>query len=213
MEKKSTVVRLFTRAFVCRSLNAIAFIALVSLLSYAQQYPTISGVVFDTSGATIQGANVELRINEHVSSTHTDDEGRFVIGLRSSEQSTTAVALVVSAYGFATRRVALSLLDHPNSIEVRLEPAPLTARIEIEANDQTNAIDGETVVSDAQIARSAAVTIDDALRQVPGFSLFRRSGSLTANPTSQGLSLRGVGASGASRAVVLLDGVPLNSPL
>jgi outer membrane receptor protein involved in Fe transport len=59
---------------------------------------------------------------------------------------------------------------------------------------------------------AGAVTLDDTLRQVPGFSLFRRSGSLTANPTSQGVSLRGVGANGASRAVVLLDGVPLNSP-
>ena len=34
----------------------------------------------------------------------------------------------------------------------------------------------------------------------------------TANPTTQGVSLRGVGASGASRALVLLDGVPLNDP-
>jgi len=57
-----------------------------------------------------------------------------------------------------------------------------------------------------------AATIDDALRQVPGFTLFRRTGSRTANPTSQGVSLRGVGASGASRAVVLDDGVPLNDP-
>jgi len=46
----------------------------------------------------------------------------------------------------------------------------------------------------------------------PGFSLFRRSGSRTANPTSQGVSLRGLGASGASRAVVLADGIPLNDP-
>ena len=57
-----------------------------------------------------------------------------------------------------------------------------------------------------------AATIDDALRQVPGFTLFRRTGSRTSNPTSQGVSLRGIGASGASRAVVLDDGVPLNDP-
>jgi len=57
-----------------------------------------------------------------------------------------------------------------------------------------------------------AATIDDALRQVPGFTLFRRTGSRVANPTSQGVSLRGIGASGASRAVVLDDGVPLNDP-
>src|SRR4029079_807031 len=63
-----------------------------------------------------------------------------------------------------------------------------------------------------EISLAGALTLDDVLRQVPGFSLFRRSGGLTANPTSQGVSLRGVGANGASRALVLLDGVPLNSP-
>jgi outer membrane receptor protein involved in Fe transport len=55
-------------------------------------------------------------------------------------------------------------------------------------------------------------TLDGALRAVPGFSLFRRSDSLTANPTAQGVSLRGLGPSGASRSLVLLDGVPLNDP-
>src|SRR5438132_13685588 len=68
------------------------------------------------------------------------------------------------------------------------------------------------VLSRDEIAASAAPTVDDALRQVPGFTLFRRSGSRTANPTSQGVSLRGVGGSGASRALVLDDGVPLNDP-
>ena len=63
------------------------------------------------------------------------------------------------------------------------------------------------------LLRSApAVTLDGALRLVPGFSLFRRSDSLTANPTAQGVSLRGLGPSGASRSLVLLDGVPLNDP-
>src|SRR5215212_5147965 len=68
------------------------------------------------------------------------------------------------------------------------------------------------VLSAADLAATPAATIDDALRQVPGFTLFRRSGSRTANPTSQGVSLRGIGASGASRALVLDDGVPLNDP-
>src|SRR5215212_5848797 len=66
------------------------------------------------------------------------------------------------------------------------------------------------VISKETLATTAAATVDDALRQVPGFTLFRRSGSATANPTSQGVSLRGIGASGASRAVVLDDGVPVN---
>ena len=68
------------------------------------------------------------------------------------------------------------------------------------------------VLSKETLQASAAPTLDDALRQVAGFSLFRRTGSRVANPTAQGVTLRGVGASGASRAVVLDDGVPLNDP-
>src|SRR5207247_3089037 len=68
------------------------------------------------------------------------------------------------------------------------------------------------ILSREAIAASPSPAIDDALRQVPGFTLFRRSGSRTANPTSQGASFRGIGASGASRAAVLDDGIPLNDP-
>jgi outer membrane receptor protein involved in Fe transport len=68
------------------------------------------------------------------------------------------------------------------------------------------------VLDRAALDVTAAPTVDDALRQVAGFSLFRRTGSRTANPTIQGVSLRGLGASGASRALVLMDGLPLNDP-
>lgn len=69
-----------------------------------------------------------------------------------------------------------------------------------------------SLVSRDDLRSAAAWTLDDALRQIPGFSLFRRSGSRTANPTAQGVSLRGVGPSGAGRAAVLSDGIPLNDP-
>lgn len=63
-----------------------------------------------------------------------------------------------------------------------------------------------------ELRANPASTLDGALRSIPGFSLFRRSDSLTANPTAQGLSLRGLGPSGASRSLIVLDGVPLNDP-
>ncbi len=69
-----------------------------------------------------------------------------------------------------------------------------------------------TILDRADIQRSAAQTLDDLLRQVPGFSLFRRSSSVVAHPTTQGVSLRGIGASGSSRTLILLDGMPLNDP-
>lgn len=69
-----------------------------------------------------------------------------------------------------------------------------------------------TAFSGEQLRANPASTLDAALRSVPGFSLFRRSDSFSANPTAQGVSLRGLGPSGASRSLVLLDGVPLNDP-
>lgn len=54
--------------------------------------------------------------------------------------------------------------------------------------------------------------LDSALAAVPGLSLFRRNSSLSANPTTQGVSLRSIAPSGAGRALVTLDGVPQNDP-
>jgi outer membrane receptor protein involved in Fe transport len=69
-----------------------------------------------------------------------------------------------------------------------------------------------TVFFAPDLRASPALALDDTLRSAPAFNLFRRTGSLTANPTAQGVSLRGLGPSGASRSLVLLDGVPLNDP-
>jgi outer membrane receptor protein involved in Fe transport len=60
------------------------------------------------------------------------------------------------------------------------------------------------------LAATPAVTTDERLRTVAGFSLFRRSSSRNANPTTHGVTMRGLSASGASRGLVLLDGIPLN---
>jgi outer membrane receptor protein involved in Fe transport len=54
--------------------------------------------------------------------------------------------------------------------------------------------------------------LDEALKTTPGVSLFRRTTSLVANPTTQGISLRAIAPSGAGRALVTLDGAPQNDP-
>lgn len=54
--------------------------------------------------------------------------------------------------------------------------------------------------------------LDEALASVPAVSLFRRTSSLSANPTTQGISLRAIAPSGAGRTLVTLDGVPQNDP-
>ena len=69
------------------------------------------------------------------------------------------------------------------------------------------------VIDTEELRRAPQLRLDDILRaQVPGFSLFRRNSSRTANPTTQGVTLRNFGPSGAGRTLVLLDGIPLNDP-
>src|SRR3990172_4402730 len=93
---------------------------------------------------------------------------------------------------------------------VRLEPVVVSAgRVEQKLRDVPANV---TVITREEIQQSPARTVDDLLRQIPGFSLFRRSSSLVTHPTAQGGSLRGIGPSGGSRTLVLLDGVPLNDP-
>ena len=66
-----------------------------------------------------------------------------------------------------------------------------------------------TVVGADQLRQRPALGLDEALRWTPQFSLLRRSPGRASHPTAQGLNLRGVSPSGTSRALVLLDGLPL----
>lgn len=54
--------------------------------------------------------------------------------------------------------------------------------------------------------------LEIALLDVAGFQQFRRSDSRSANPSAQGATLRALGGNAASRALVLLDGVPVADP-
>jgi outer membrane receptor protein involved in Fe transport len=111
------------------------------------------------------------------------------------------------------RHFGLSLLFLPAMLSaqtVTLDPLTVSASRAAEPLFQVPY--AVATLSTDDLRASAASTIDGALKSVPAFSLFRRSDSLTANPTAQGVSLRGLGPSGASRSLVLLDGVPLNDP-
>jgi vitamin B12 transporter len=63
-----------------------------------------------------------------------------------------------------------------------------------------------------RIATNAADRLESVLADVAGLQQFRRSDSRSANPTSQGISLRGIGGNASSRALLILDGVPQADP-
>ena len=120
----------------------------------------------------------------------------------------------VSAAGFQPRSVEWHA--GADSLQIVLLPASAAEQVTVTANRTgVRAVESATsvtILSTQDLETTAAFRTDDILRQVPGFSLFRRTTSRTANPTTQGVSLRGLGASGASRALVLSDGFPLNDP-
>jgi len=67
-------------------------------------------------------------------------------------------------------------------------------------------IERETIIS------APSGRIEDVLSNVAGFQQFRRSDSRSSNPSAQGVTLRALGGNATSRALVLLDGVPIADP-
>lgn len=174
----------------------------------------IRGKIVDVNGLPIEKADVKIvsKVNRDYP-CQSETAGDFVCESGFENNFT----LVIEAQDFSIlRRNFNNLQDFPSDAVFTLQPAALRETVVVTAS-RTETRLGETpasvvTLSETEIKQTAAPTIDDALRQVAGFSLFRRTGSRQANPTAQGVSLRGIGASGASRSLVLLDGVPLNDP-
>jgi outer membrane receptor protein involved in Fe transport len=174
----------------------------------------IEATVLDAQGLPIVGAQVTAsqRAN-NLSRSATSSTERFALeGLAPGEYT-----LRISAPGFQLQEVSVDLRSQTSqTVEVRLRPAGITEQLVVTATRSEQRIAdipaSISVVTMEQIERSPAVVADDVLRQVPTFSLFRRTSSIASHPTAQGVSLRGVGPSGVSRTLVLLDNVPFNDP-
>ena len=171
---------------------------------------TITGIVADANGSGIPAAQVSIHnSNSPTASTQTDTEGRFSI----TGNITARTRLTVSATGFTPFERELA----PNGVydfTIVLQPAAVSEDVTVSITREETTVD-ETPASVVALTRrdldaTAAQTVDDTLRQVAGFTLFRAGSSKTTNPTTQGANLRGVSGSGASRASVLFDGLSLN---
>jgi outer membrane receptor protein involved in Fe transport len=196
----------------------ILFVSCLLAISGLAQQPApvyggrIAGRTIDKQGGAIKGARVSLKSNRNYSQQFTtDSDGKFVI--ESLPAGDYELHVTADGFGQQSRRLTMrsdSFID----LAITLDPAGLSDEITVTpARTEIRLIDAPASVSviDSQDLGSAgAQTLDDLLRQIPGFSIFRRSSSIVANPTTQGVSLRGAGASGASRTLVLADGVPLN---
>lgn len=71
---------------------------------------------------------------------------------------------------------------------------------------------GSVTIDRDRLTNDASGRVENVLGDVAGLQQFRRSDSRSANPSAQGVTLRALGGNASSRALVLLDGVPLTDP-
>jgi outer membrane receptor protein involved in Fe transport len=118
--------------------------------------------------------------------------------------------LVVWAVGCMAVSAAAQTLTKPVAPVKAAETVTVNAdRGLVGINDLASSV---AVLTQDQMQTVPGLALDDKLHQVAGFQLFRRTSSWTANPTTQGVSLRGLGSTAASRTLVVSEEVPLNDP-
>ena len=176
-----------------------------AMVSQDTQCP--SGVVQDATGAPVAEARVIwFAAKATRRETITDRAGAFAFPCTTNEDKGSVRA----------EKTGLTSDAAPadRAMRIIVRPTALAQAVTVSAtrSDVATGPGSQTVVSlDALSLNSyPALTLDERLRQVAGFELFRRTSSWAANPTTEGISLRGLGSTAASRSLVLAGGVPLN---
>ncbi len=198
-----------------KSFFASTIFFLIPLVCFGQGTPSrvsnniYSGEITGPASRPIAGAKIQLEIAGHTLQTNSDEDGNF----RIFTPLGAAATLEVRAAGFALLR---QTIFPSNPVRLTLAVATETQRIVVTASKTPLALDQSAnavqTLSSQALQRSSAITLGDKLRQVTGLEFFRRSSTLVANPTSQGVSLRGLGSTAASRTLVLADGIPISDP-
>jgi outer membrane receptor protein involved in Fe transport len=192
--------------------TTLAFVLVLALCTSAGlgAQSAVSGIVKDAAGGAVSGASVLVVGSGGLEQqTVTGPDGRFTL----TTPPTGDLTLIVRAGGFAEWSQSVPA---NREVDVVLSIASLFETVTVTPTRTAQRLGdvpvSANIIEKEAIRQSPAVVADDVLRQVPTFSLFRRSSSLSSHPTAQGVSLRGLGPSGVSRTLVLVDGVPFNDP-
>lgn len=165
---------------------------------------SLTVTVDDPSSAPIASASIQRPAGHLLGRTNA--EGRLTF------ECELPCRIRVEAEGFAGRFFELSA-----SATVHLERLGVSEQVTVTAyREPLGELQSPVTtrsLSATALSTTATVTLDDQVRQLPGVEMFRRSSSLVANPTSQGISVRGLGSTSASRTLVTQDDVPLNDPI
>lgn len=185
----------------CLALSSCFFVPFRCEAQRAQ----FSGSVVDEQGAGV--AHAEIAGSSGTVLGFTADDGRFSF----QDESKSPIPVTVTALAFDTVTVTISS-DEPARIVLVRRQERVVVTAYRSPLDMLDSPASTRIMDQRQLQEAATPALDGRLRQVPGLELFRRSSSLVANPTSQGISLRGLGSTAASRTLAVSDDVPLNDP-
>jgi iron complex outermembrane recepter protein len=149
-----------------------------------------------------------------VDSATTDNSGTAELSAEAPSAGAGRYQLQVSAPPYLAQIREVDNLESAENLEISVALQAVSESVSVTASrlplPVANSISEVTILGEDELRSSPYQSLDDRLRTVPAFSLFRRSSSLIAHPTTQGVSLRGIGPSGVSRSLVLADGIPMN---
>jgi outer membrane receptor protein involved in Fe transport len=179
-----------------------ALLVVLSALSAQAQQGTISGIIVDARNLPVAGAQIVDSAGQLLATTAAD--GGFTVPAGSGRVQITAPHFAPTAVNLEGPSPVHVLLEHPlESVTVTAYRSPLAS---------ADSPASTRILTAQNLRQAAGISLDDKLRQVPGFELFRRTSSLVANPTTEGVSLRGLGSTAASRSLVVFDEIPIADP-
>ncbi|MEO8725367.1 MAG: TonB-dependent receptor plug domain-containing protein, partial [Acidobacteriaceae bacterium] len=194
-----------------KTISAFILFFLLSAACIAQSgSPNVySGAISNPAGKPVAGADVQLTISGQTLHAESGIDGSFAISTALNGPAT----VEARAAGFALLRQSM-VPSHPARLTLTFateeQRIVVTAsRTPLELDQSANAVQ---TLSSRALQRTPALAFGDKVRQVTGLDFFRRSSTLVANPTSQGVSLRGLGSTAASRTLVLANGIPISDP-
>jgi iron complex outermembrane receptor protein len=202
----------FTRTLVTLFTLLLSVVHVAPSFAAQPATPTVSGIVRDATGAAVAGASIASGAVSTVSGA----DGRFVLALPVGPRT-----IVVSAPGFATRQVSLTVeAAGTNGLEVTLDVAGFTDTSVVVGRDYrvTGTDTGSRVqtqilrvpqpiqvVTAQVIADQRPLILSDALRNVSGISSLRNSAEVFRSFNIRGFSTLDISVDGLRNTYGLND--------
>ncbi|MBS1535531.1 MAG: TonB-dependent receptor [Bacteroidetes bacterium] len=157
----------------------------LGVVSMLHGQSSLSGQITDTQNKPVQGAVIELA--ELHQGTHSDESGKYTLNSLPSKN----IKITISALGYATQQLSLTLLSGVNELNVTLQNSAFQMD-EVIVSTAFNKLQSQNVMkvehaSVRSLQQKGASTLIEGLATIPGVSQIS-TGTSIGKPVIRGLS-------------------------